>query len=154
MSQLRSLHARRKPNVSVEVSLDLNGAGEEWIYRLEFSQDNQRTPKVSREVVRLGNKTIIERPDAEDRDDPSRLTQTFLQQVNVNKTFRMVADAFAQFRYLHLVPQSVREPDRSFGRERDPYGGDFLEQLARTNRRTLTLRLGRIGEAPRFLSRN
>ena len=41
VSQLRSLHARRKPNVSVEVSLDLNGAGEEWIYRLEFSQDNQ-----------------------------------------------------------------------------------------------------------------
>lgn len=147
VSQLRSLHARRYPNVAVEVELDLNGDGNKWSYRLEFSQDNQRTPKVSREVVRHGKQTIIERPYPEDVKDPSRLTQTFLQQVNVNKEFRVVVDAFAQIRYLHLVPQLVREPDRSVGRERDPYGGDFLEQLARTNRRTLKSRLARIAGA-------
>ena len=136
VSQLRSLHARRKPNVSVEVSLDLNGAGEEWIYRLEFSQDNQRTPKVSREVVRLGNKTIIERRDAEDRDDTSRLTQTYLQQVNVKKTFRMVADAFAQSGIGTSCRNWFASLTDPWAESCEHYGGDFLEQLARTNRRT------------------
>jgi predicted ATPase len=146
VSQIRSLHARRYPNVAVEVDIDLNGDGA-WTYRLEFSQDNQRTPRVSREIVKRGAATIISRPYDDDGTDPSRLTQTFLQQVNVNKDFRVVAEAFAQIRYLHLVPQLVREPDRSVGRERDPYGGDFLEQLARTPRRTLKSRLSRIAAA-------
>lgn len=148
VSQLRSLHARRYPNVRVEVELDLNGAGQ-WGYRLEFSQDNQRTPKVALEEVRHNGELIIARPDAEDREDVSRLTQTFLQQVNANKQFRVVPEAFTQIRYMHLVPQLVREPDRSVGHERDPFGGDFLEQLARTQSRTLQSRLRRIADALR-----
>lgn len=36
----------------------------------------------------------------------------------------------ASVRYLHIVPQLIREPDRSVGRVNDPYGGDFLEQIA------------------------
>jgi energy-coupling factor transporter ATP-binding protein EcfA2 len=146
VSQIRSLHARRYPNVALDVDMDLNGDGL-WSYRLEFTQDNQRIPNVSRELVKHNRKVIVERPTLEDRSDPNRLTQTFLQQVNANKDFRVVADALAQIRYLHLVPQLVREPDRSVGRERDPFGGDFLEQLARTQRRTLTSRLGRIATA-------
>lgn len=146
VSQIRSLHARRYPNVGIEVTVDLNGGESAWTYRVEFSQDNQRTPKVSREIVRFGNETVIARPYPEDVEDPSRLTQTYLQQVNANKSFRVLAEAFAQIRYLHLVPQLVREPDRSVGRERDPYGGDFLEQLARTNQRTLQSRLDRIAQ--------
>ena len=112
-------------------SIPSNGDAQ-WTYRLEFSQDNQRTPKVAREEVRHNGQLIVARPDAEDRDDPSRLTVTFLQQVNANKNFRVVPEAFASIPYLHLVPQFVREPDRSIGHERDPFGGDFLEQLART----------------------
>lgn len=149
VSQVRSLHARRNPNVGIEVSLDLNGAGGLWRYRLEFSQDNQRTPRVSAERVWQGSQIILDRPDREDREDPSRLTQTHLQQVNANKRFRQVAEALAQIRYLHLVPQLVREPDRSVGRVRDPFGGDFLEQLARTPKKTLEARLRRIKDALR-----
>jgi hypothetical protein len=147
VSQLRSLHARRYPNVAIEVEMHLDSNDGPWSYRLELSQDNQRIPKVSREIVRHGTKTIVERPYADDTNDPSRLTQTFLQQVNANREFRVLAEALAEVRYLHLVPQLVREPDRSVGRERDPYGGDFLEQLARTPTRTLNSRLGRIAAA-------
>lgn len=152
VSQLRSLHARRYPNVVIEVELDLNGHGR-WSYRLEFTQDNQRTPKVSRERVTHAGKVIVDRPYQDDEDDPSRLTQTYLQQVNANKDFRIVAEAFAEIRYLHLIPQMVREPDRFASRDRDayiggdPYGGDFLEQLARTQKRTLKSRLERIAAA-------
>jgi predicted ATPase len=41
----------------------------------------------------------------------------------------------------------VREPDRSIGRVGDPFGGDFLEQLARTDKRTRDSRFRRIRDA-------
>lgn len=149
VSQIRSLHARRYPNVVIDVEMDLNGDGGFWRYRIEFTQDKQRVPKVGKEQVWRGGRQILNRPDEADRDDPSRLTQTFLQQVNANKDFRPVVEALAQIRYLHLVPQLVREPDRSVGRVRDPFGGDFLDQLARTPRRTLDARLRKIKDALR-----
>jgi len=58
------------------------------------------------------------------------LTQTYLEQINANREFRDIAEFFASVRYLHLVPQLVRDPDRSLGRRNDPYGGDFLETVA------------------------
>ena len=70
-------------------------------------------------------------------NDPERLTQTYLQQVNVNKEFRPVADAFAAIRYLHIVPQLIREPDRSVGRIERPIRRRLPRQLRplRGNRR-------------------
>ena len=147
VSQIRSLHARRYPNVVVDVVVTLESG--RWNYRLEFTQDNQRRPVIARELVRHSKTVIIDRPDEDDRADPSRLTQTYLEQVNANKAFRDVTDFLSQVRYLHLVPQLVREPDRSVGRVRDPFGGDFLEQLARTPKTTLDSRLRRIRDALR-----
>ena len=60
-----------------------------------------------------------------------------------------MADFFTSIRYLHIVPQLVREPDRSVGRRNDPFGGDFLEQIARTPEKTQKARLHRILEALR-----
>lgn len=148
VSQIRSLHARRYPNVAVEVELDLD-EGESWSYRLEFNQTNQRVPIVEREVVRRGEKVLRQRPADDDEQDPKRCIQTHLEQLNANKEFRDLAAFFAQVRYLHLVPQLVREPERSVGRSRDPFGGDFLEQLFRTPKKTRDSRLRRIQEALR-----
>ena len=38
----------------------------------------------------------------------------------------------------------VRDPERSAGRKADPYGGDFLEQMAGTSKQTRASRLRRI----------
>lgn len=146
VSQIRSLHARRG-NVVIEVGVELEGIG--WSYRLEFTQDNQRRPLVQREIVLKRGEVVLNRPDLEDEADSSRLTQTHLEQVNANKEFRDLQELFARVRYLHIVPQLVREPERSVGRSRDPFGGDFLEQLARTPKKTLESRLRRISEALR-----
>ncbi|MGB8930784.1 MAG: AAA family ATPase [Anaeromyxobacteraceae bacterium] len=151
VSKIRSLHARRYPNVAIEVELDL-GEQQRWSYRLEFSQDNQRQPVVKKESVRRGEHVVLTRPDSEDRADQSRLTQTHLEQVNANKEFRQVAQFLGRVTYLHLVPQLVREPDRSAGRVRDPYGGDFLAQLARmkrSNQKQFDSRLRKIKDALR-----
>ncbi|MFY9821306.1 MAG: AAA family ATPase [Thermoanaerobaculia bacterium] len=146
VSQIRSLHARRYSHVSVEVEVDLDSDGH-WSYLLEFSQNNQRVPTITRERVTHDSECLLDRPRDEDNEDPKRLGQTHLEQLNANASFRALADFFSQVRYLHLVPQLVREPERSVGKSRDPFGGDFLEQLARTPKKTLESRLRRIKDA-------
>jgi predicted ATPase len=149
VSQIRSLHARRYPHVAVEVEADLDSEGV-WTYTLEFTQNNQRVPTITRETVTRAGEMLLNRPEDDDRKDPKRLSQTYLEQLNANERFRVLADFFSQVRYLHLVPQLVREPGRSAGRVRDPFGGDFLEQLARTPKNVLPSRLRRIKDALRI----
>jgi predicted ATPase len=62
-----------------------------------------------------------------------------------------LADFFRSCRYLHIVPQLIREPERSSGIrvEDDPYGGDFLERIAKTPEKTRNARLRRIESAMR-----
>jgi predicted ATPase len=151
VSQIRSLHARQYSDVIILAVIETADA-QDWSYLLAFNQDNNRRPIVKTEEVYRGEVRLLHRPDKDDESDPNRLSQTALEQVNSNKEFRAVADMFAQVRYLHLVPQLVREPDRSVGRTRDPFGGDFLEQLARLQkerRKSFDSRMRRIRDALR-----
>ena len=147
VSQLRSLHARRYSTIVIEVEVDLED-GVEWLYRLVFNQDNLGRPIVRKELVRANGQLLLERPDSADKDDESLLTQTHLEQVSANKRFRAMQEFLARVSYLHIVPQIVREPERSIGRApRDPFGGDFLEQIARTPKNVQSSRLDKIGRA-------
>ena len=67
--------------------------------------------------------------------------------MNTNQRFRPLAEFFGSVRYLHIVPQLIREPERSVGRREDPFGGDFLERLAGTPAKTQAARLRRIQSA-------
>lgn len=149
VSALRSLHARKRANVAIEVEVK-NGSEGLWGYRIEFSQDSQKRPVVKSEVVKRDGEAIRTRPGEEDKGDDRLLSETHLEQVSLNRTFRELADAFAKISYRHIVPQLVREPERSVGRVGDPFGGDFLEQLAvlqREKKRTFDSRLRRINDA-------
>ena len=145
VSQIRCLHARKQPHVAIEVAMEIEG--EEWNYKLEFAQDNQRHPIVKSERVRHNGEIIVDRPDPQDERDENRLTQTHLEQVNANQRFRPIAEFLAQVRYLHVVPQLIRETDRATKRQHDPFGSDFLEQLAKTPKRVLDSRLKKINSA-------
>ena len=150
VSAIRCLAARRNPDIEVHVELQEGTEGARWRYELAFSQDNQRRPLLHMERVLQDEKKLVDRPDSDDEDDRVRLRQTHLEQVNVNKPFRSLAEFFTSIRYLHLVPQLVREPDRSVGRTNDPFGGDFLEQVTKTQERTRNARLRRIQKALRI----
>ncbi|HSE38763.1 MAG TPA: AAA family ATPase, partial [Blastocatellia bacterium] len=149
VSRLRCLAARRYPDVVVRARIGDDENPSAWEYEVRFNQDNLRRPIISRERVAHDGRDILIRPDAHDQEDPERLTQTYLEQVNTNQSFRVVAEFFESIRYLHIVPQLVREPDRSVGRRNDPFGGDFLEQIARTPEKTQAARLRRIRDALR-----
>jgi predicted ATPase len=147
VSKLRCLAVRRYPDVEIAASVAKAADKPLWSYEISFSQDNRQRPILKREIVRLFGEVILQRPNNEDRTDPARLHQTYIEQVNVNRDFRELADFFRTIRYLHLVPQLVREADRYIGRGSDPFGSDFLEQVARTPDRTRNARLRKIGEA-------
>ena len=148
VSSLRCLAARQYSDIVIHISIG-EGNGDIWDYELCFNQDNRRRPVIRKERVTRNGTDLLNRPDDADGTDPERLTQTYLEQVNVNKEFREVADILNSVRYLHIVPQLVREPDRSVGKTNDPFGGDFLEQIARTPENIQRARLRRIRDALR-----
>ncbi|MCZ6676855.1 MAG: AAA family ATPase [Candidatus Poribacteria bacterium] len=147
VSRLRCLASRRYSNIVVLARIGSDENASAWEYELHFNQDNLRRPIIKKERVATEGSDILIRPDNKDKGDPERLTQTYLEQVYANQDFREVADFFALVRYLHIVPQLVREPDRSVGKMNDPFGGDFLEQIARTPEKTRNARLRRIRDA-------
>jgi len=149
VSRLRCLAARRIPAITVCVRVGTDQEPGLWEYELCFSQDGRRRPVIRRErVVRSGTE-VLSRPDTEDEGDEERLTQTYLEQVYVNQQFREIAEFFPTVQYLHIVPQLIREPDRSVGKTDDPFGGDFLERIAGAQKKTREAWLRRIRDALR-----
>ncbi|MBN2176935.1 MAG: AAA family ATPase [Demequinaceae bacterium] len=147
VGRLRSLVARKYPDVVIEVSIEDREPGRSWRYRLAFA--GSETARIKEEEVWEGNRKVLSRPDNKDAQDPERLAQTALEQVTFNREFREIAEFLASVSYLHLVPQLIREPDRSIAHRNDPYGGDFLDRVARVNKRTREARLRRIEKALR-----
>jgi predicted ATPase len=147
VSSLRSLAARRYSDIVIRAQIGHDDEPAAWTYELTFNQDNRSRPMIKSENVSRQGKQILARPNPDDHRDPERLTQTYLEQVYANQAFRDVADFFTSIRYLHVVPQLIREPDRSVGKTNDPLGGDFLEIVARTPEKTRNARLRRIRDA-------
>ena len=147
---IRCLAARRRTDVEIHVELQEANGGARWEYVLAFRQDNRRRPLVRTERVLRNGREIVCRPDEEDGKDRGRLTQTALEQVSANRSFRDVAMFFASTRYSHIVPQLVRDRDSYEGRSKDPYGGDFLEQIAKIPESRREKRMKRIEKALRI----
>ncbi|MBP7460086.1 MAG: AAA family ATPase [Candidatus Delongbacteria bacterium] len=146
VSRIRSLSARKDPDIHIEVHLSEFGSRTpRWKYVIGIRQETggNRLPIVCYERVfkcdAVGNeKLIVDRPDKEDRMDKIRLTQTFLEQINPNKEFREIAIFFENTLYLHLVPQLLKYPHAFTGPDLpgDPFGKGFLERVARVNEKT------------------
>jgi predicted ATPase len=145
VSKIRCLSARRYPDIVIHASIQTEES--EWSYDIAFSQDNIKRPIVKREIVKRDGAIVLDRPNDDDKQDKERLTQTHLEQVNANKDFREIWSFFKSINYWHIVPQLVREPDRSVGKSDDPYGSDFLERFARIPEKTRESRLGKILKA-------
>ena len=148
MKAVRYLNARKLSYVKIVVCLD-----NKWEYGLSFTSDKGELI-ITEEYVFLtgenGHKTqLLDRPSPEDKQDKLRLTQTAIQQVNANKSFREIADFFKSIEYRHILPQLVRDP-KNFSPSpimNDPYGRDLVMQIWNTRADTRTSRLKKINEA-------
>ena len=153
ISKLRCLHARRDPEVRIEVYLreDSDSSSPEWKYLLAFRSEGKGAQRtlISAEEVWRGTTRILERPDGSDKNDDEILTQTHLEHLQANAKFRDIAEFFGRATYLHLVPQLLKFGDRIGGQhlEDDPFGQGFLERVAKTPEKVLDARLRRITKA-------
>ncbi|WP_375403783.1 AAA family ATPase [uncultured Sphingomonas sp.] len=149
MSKLRCLHARRS-QVSIEVNL-LSPTGTRWRYTLEFKSEGKGAQRilVSKEEVHRDDALVLTRPNEDDGRDPTRLTQTHLEQIQANESFRELAEFFSETTYLHLVPQLLKHSQQIGGQvlEDDPFGQGFLERIARAQERSRISRLAKIQKA-------
>ncbi|MEO8955524.1 MAG: AAA family ATPase [Ktedonobacteraceae bacterium] len=143
ITHLRNITTPSHSDVVIDVQL---GDDEKalWRYRLTIGQDNQGYAILKEEKVWKSGTSLLERPDAQDATDVDLLRQTHLEQISSNGKFRDIANFFNSVRYYHIVPQLVREPERSIGRQSDPYGGDFLEQMINLPEEIRDYRLQRI----------
>lgn len=153
LSKLRSLHARREPEVRIEVELSETAdvAMPIWRYVLAFKSESKGQHRVlvhEEAVFRDGNQ-LFSRPHPDDSKDPTRLTQTYLEQIASNAEFRPLAEHLAATTYLHLVPQLLKHGDEISGRivENDPFGQGLLQRIAKAPEKTREARLKRIQKA-------
>lgn len=150
LSRVRCLFARNNHHGWVVIKAAIGGDGDEpWTYSISVRSEPRGLHRaiVAEETVSHGDRVLLQRPDDKDRDDPERLTQTALEQISENKEFRDVADFFAETRYLHLVPQVIRDSSRAGDAFDDPFGGDFIARMNRVTPKTRDAWLRRVTSA-------
>lgn len=152
ITKVRCLHARRDPEVLIEVELAESADGTaRWKYVLGFKPEGKGAQRilVSNEKVWRDGNLLLDRPNSADLKDAALLTQTHLEQIQANGEFRELVEFFGEITYLHLVPQLLKFADKIGGRrlEDDPFGQGFLERIAKTPERTRDARLLKIGAA-------
>lgn len=152
IQKLRCLHARKDPEVLIEVHVAENlDEDPRWRYLLAFKPEGKGAQRtlISREEVWDGQKFLLKRPNKQDVNDPMRLTQTALEQILANSDFRELALFFGETTYLHLVPQLLKYGELIGGQrlDDDPFGQGFLERIARTPTKARDSRLKKIEAA-------
>jgi predicted ATPase len=156
VTKIRCLAARSDPEILIAVELaESIGEDPKWRYTLKFKSEGKGLQRaiVTQELVEdlTREVVLVNRPDRDDSAAPDRRTQTALEQISENKSFRDIATFFASITYLHLVPQLLKFADQLGGYklESDPFGQNFLERVAKTTDRTRDARLKKIESALR-----
>lgn len=150
LSKTRSLFARNhhKGELNIEVTLT-DDDDSTWHYQLSVKGESGglNRPIVVREVVRHGDQLLLNRPDADDARDPERRTQTHLEQISANQTFRPIAEYFAKTSYFHLVPQVIRHPQSSGVLGARAFGSSMIAEMNAAPPKTRDARFKRIQQA-------
>lgn len=153
VNKIRCLAARKDPLVEIDVELKggSDPGAEVWRYEIGLKQQSRGDRRVilTHERVSLNGALLCDRPDKDDRADELRLTETHLEQINANRSFRKLAECFQGILYLHLVPQLLKYPrlaNRDAAGE-DPFGIRFLDNMMRTPEKTRRSRLRKIEKA-------
>lgn len=111
---VRSLQCRAGEGDGFGLAVTLAGESATWRYAVGVRTRGQDDPSpvLKYERISKDGQIILERPDADDRADPVRMEQTFLENVTANGAFREIAAFFAGTIYRNLYPSSAREETR------------------------------------------
>lgn len=145
---IRCLQARRVSYVEIDVDIGNDEKHSIWSYRIRFTRfGREQFPSVEEEEIRRNGELVAQQSRNKTTSDPFRFSQTLIQQATNQAKFRELVEFFTSIRYLHVVPQIVRDPRRALERSEDPYGGDLLKRINEATPRTRESRLRRVAEA-------
>ena len=154
-SALRCLHSRKTPYVEFDAYIGSDDRPHAWRYFLRINVlKSAKFPTVVKETV-WQDDVLVKNREQKGDSDAEEFSQTFLEQVSANKDFRELAKFLGSCRYLHVVPQIVRDRARGRSEGEDPFGGDLLRRMKDMPKKTREPRLRRISEglkiaAPQF----
>ncbi|MDR2898067.1 MAG: AAA family ATPase [Spirochaetaceae bacterium] len=147
ISKIRCLSARENPLIVIELEF-IDDKNNQWKYSLSLTQETRgnRNPIIRKEVMLKNGQICISRPDDKDEQDKERLTQTYIEQITMNKDFRDIVTFLGSIQYMHLVPQLLKFPEAFSGPDlpEDPFGKGFLRTVAKTSVDTRNSRLSKI----------
>lgn len=149
LSKAKSLFARNNRHGLLVVEVALADGDDTWTYHLEIGAESRgrHRPQVAKEVVTHNDAVLLKRPDLNDERDPARLTQTHLEQISANQSFRPVAEHLAKTTYFHLVPQVIRHPQSVGTLQSSAFGSAMIADMNATPPRTRNAWLRRIQQA-------
>lgn len=148
LTAIRCLLARKVSYVEIDTDVGTEENPALWSYRLRFTRfKGEAIPTVSEEEIKKNGKPLGGQFRKQNVSNPVEFSQSLLQQA-VNQTkYGELVNFFNSIRYLHVVPQIVRDPRRALEKGEDPYGGDLLKRINETTKRTQESRLNKIAQA-------
>ena len=153
MKKIRNFGNRRDPSIGIWAETKSDDGKDKWGYEIFLKQENngRRRVLVKSETVTHNGEPILRRPDDKDKKDSVRLTQTALEQIAANGSFRSLAEFFQSIKYIHTVPQLIRYGSKIKGNilQDDPFGQNFMNTIAATDEKIRKSRLRRIDAALR-----
>ncbi len=147
---VRCLFARKPSELVLDVDIGDDAEPDLWRYTLTLQRHAKArdvAATVESEVVYERGQVVAEQRRPATSTDWLLFSQTMLQQVQRNQDFRELVEFLASTRYLHVVPQVVRDARRGVLTGEDPFGGDLLRRMKETPKKLLTPRLNRIAAA-------
>jgi predicted ATPase len=146
---IRCLHARKPSDVEFAVEVGTKEEPRRWRYALTLNMGPGKRPVTARSERVWHHDAPVLSNEEPDGADPLVYSQTRLEQVSQNQQFRELVEFLASIRYLHVVPQIVRDARRHLSTGDDPHGGDLLRRIKEMPKKTREPRLRRISEALR-----
>ncbi len=149
VSNIQCLATQNVTEVALEIHIaETSCSSATWRYGIGFRRETREDcdAYLTHERVWREDQLLLDRPDADDTEDPDRLTQTALEQSATNVKFREIGKCLRNITYLHLVPQFIRHADKIQGKiiENDPFGQGFLHRVASVHPSTRRSRLKKI----------
>jgi len=142
---IRSLSARKGSDIIIGCKVvDMDGG--HWEYELRFGLRDLHL-QVLRERIKINSKAPVIR-DTKEEDDVLR-SQTWLQQVTMNKEWRGLVDTLGSIRYINPVPQIIRDNELRSASFSDSFGREMLERMSREGKDSQDVRLNKIADALR-----
>ena len=144
---IRSLHAHgRHQQIEIDVQCRLGDADWRYFLSLDAEPKTKRAIVLAEKVERDG-KVLSVRPTKADKADPALLRETHLESLRANQEFRPLAEAFAAFSYMHIVPHVVKFPERAPADGAAEMGAHLLKRVARASPKQRNAQLKRVNKA-------